>query len=320
MKAVVVQTYGGPAVLSLVDIPVPHTGAGQVRIRVHAAAVNPADRMLRAGDLQAILTPEVPRPLRPGMDLAGVIDEVGDDADTDLQAGDHVMAMVNPIDTSGGAYAEYVVLPAQQVARAPAGVDHVHAATLPMSGLTALRALDVVGLPPGSWVAVTGAAGAVGGYAVQLARADGLRVIADASPNDAQLVRDLGADIVVERGDDVAQRIRQALPQGVDAAVDAAVLGWQIEPAIRPGGQLAILRRPSEPGVTPLSGRVDLVVRDVWVPDYQLANDKLSALGALAGQGRISMRVADVFEASRAADVHRRLEAGGLRGRLVLTF
>jgi NADPH:quinone reductase-like Zn-dependent oxidoreductase len=130
----------------------------------------------------------------------------------------------------------------------------------------------------------------------------------------------LGAEVVVERGDGVAQRIRQALPQGVDAAIDAAVLGWQIEPAIRPGGQLAILRRPGEPGVTPLSGRADLSVRDVWVPDYQLANDKLSQLSALAGQGRISMRVADVFEASRAADAHRRLEAGGLRGRLVLTF
>jgi len=98
------------------------------------------------------------------------------------------------------------------------------------------------------------------------------------------------------------------------------VLGWQIEPAIRPGGQLAILRRPGEPGVTPLSGRADLSVRDVWVPDYQLASDKLSQLSALAEQGRISMRVADVFEASRAADAHRRLEAGGLRGRLVLTF
>jgi NADPH:quinone reductase-like Zn-dependent oxidoreductase len=320
MKAVVVERYGDPDVLTLVDIPAPHAGQGEVRIRVYAAAVNPADRMFRAGDLDAKLTSDVPRPLRPGMDLAGVIDEVGDKARTDLQRGDHVMAMVNPIDKSGGAYAEYVVLPAEQVVRAPAGADHVHAATLPMNGLTARRAVDVLALPAGSWVAVTGAAGAVGGYAVQLARADGLHVIADAAPNDAELVGQLGAEVVVERGDDVAQRIRQALPQGVDAAIDAAVLGWQIEPAIRPGGQLAAVRRPGQPGVAPLSGRADLVVRDVWVPDYQFANDKLSQLSALAEQGRISLRVADVFDASRAADAHHKLDAGGVRGRLVLTF
>jgi NADPH:quinone reductase-like Zn-dependent oxidoreductase len=316
MKAVVVEKYGDPDVLTLVAIPEPHAGRGEVRIRVYAAAVNPADRIFRVGDLDAALTSDVPRPVRPGMDVAGVIDQVGVGTDTNLQRGDRVMAMVNPIDKSGGAYAEYVVLPAAQVVRAPADTDHVHAATVPMNGLTARRALDVLALPAGSWVAVTGAAGAVGGYAVELARVDGLHVIADAAPKDAELVRKLGAEIVVARGDGVAQRIRQALPRGVDAAIDAAVLGWQIEPAIRPGGQLAILRT----GMTPLSGRADLSVRDVWVPDYQLANDKLSQLSALAGLGRISMRVADVFEASRAADAHRRLEAGGLRGRLVLTF
>jgi NADPH:quinone reductase len=320
MKAVVVEKYGDPDVLTLVDIPAPHAGPGEVRIRVYAAAVNPADRMFRVGDLDAALTSDVPRPVRPGMDVAGVIDQVGVGTDTNLQRGDPVMAMVNPIDKSGGAYAEYVVLPAAQVVRAPADTDHIHAATVPMNGLTARRALDVLALPAGSWVAVTGAAGAVGGYAVELARVDGLHVIADAAPKDTELVRKLGAEIVVARGDGVAQRIRQALPQGVDAAIDAAVLGWQIEPAIRPGGQLAAVRRAGQPGVAPLSGRADLVVRDVWVPDYQLANDKLSQLSALAEQGRISLRVADVFDASRAADAHHRLDAGGLRGRLVLTF
>ena len=320
MKAVVVEKYGDPDVLTLVDIPAPHAGRGEVRIRVYAAAVNPADRMFRVGDIDAALTSDVPRPLRPGMDVAGVIDVVGVGTDTNLQRGDPVMAMVNPIDKSGGAYAEYVVLPAAQVVRAPADTDHVHAATVPMNGLTARRALDVLALPAGSWVAVTGAAGAVGGYAVELARVDGLHVIADAAPKDTELVRKLGAEIVVARGDDVAQRIRQALPQGVDAAIDAAVLGWQIEPAIRPGGQLAVVRRAGEPGVTSLSGRADLSVRDVWVPDYQFANVKLSQLSALAEQGRISMRVAEVFDASRAADAHRRLETGGVRGRLVLTF
>src|SRR5258708_780845 len=182
MKAVVVEKYGDPDVLTLVDIPAPHAGPGEVRIRVYAAAVNPADRMFRAGDLDAALTPDVPRPLRPGMDLAAVIDEVGVGTDTKLRRGDHVMPMATPTDKSGGAYAEYVVPPAEQVVRAPAGADHVHAATLPMSGLTARRAVDVLALPAGSWVAVTVAAGTVGGNPVRFARCAGFLVIAPRSP------------------------------------------------------------------------------------------------------------------------------------------
>jgi len=113
-------------VLTLVDIPAPHAGRGEVRIRVYAAAVNPADRMFRAGDLDAVLTPDVPRPLRPGMEPRRGHRRGRRRTDTKLRRGDHVMAMVNPIDKSGGAYAEYVVLPAEQVVLAPAGADHVH--------------------------------------------------------------------------------------------------------------------------------------------------------------------------------------------------
>jgi NADPH:quinone reductase-like Zn-dependent oxidoreductase len=320
MKAVVLDGYGGPDMLRLADVPEPHAGPGEVRVRVRAAAVNPADVLFRVGDVDAALTSEVPRPLRPGMDIVGIVDEVGPGADTDLRPGDRAMAMVVPIDRSGGAYAEYVVLDARQVVRAPAGIGDAEAATVPMNGLTARRALDVLALPEGSWIAVTGAAGAVGGYAVEMAGADGLHVIADASPRDADLVRSLGADIVVTRGGGVAQRIRQERPEGVDAVIDAALLGPQIEPALRPGGQLAILRQPGERGTTALSGRVDVHVRDVWVPDYRFATDKLDELRARAEDGRLSLRVADVLDAGRAADAHRRLEAGGVRGRLVLTF
>jgi NADPH2:quinone reductase len=320
VKAVAVTEYGGPEVLRLVDLPEPHAGPGQVRIRVHAAAVNPADTLLRIGDTDAALSGVVPRPYRPGMDLAGVIDEIGEETDTDLELGDRVMAMVIPIDASGGAYAEFVVLDSRQVSRSPEGARHVEAATVPMNGLTARLALDVLALPPGAWIAITGAAGAVGGYAVELAKADGLRVIADAAAADVDLVRGLGADEVVARGDGVADRILEVRPEGVDAVIDAAILGAQIEPAIRPGGQLAILRRPKERGTTPLSGRAGVHVRDVWVPEYRFATDKLEQLRLLVEKGKLSMRVAAVYPASEAAETHRRLEAGGVRGRLVLEF
>ena len=212
MRAVVVTEYGGPDVLRQVEVDEPHAGKGQVRIRVHAASVNPADVLLRVGDVDdALRVSRLSPPYRPGMEIAGIADEIGPDAQTDLRVGDRVMAIVIPIDESGGGYAEYVVVDADQAAAAPAGSSHAEAATLPMNGLTARRALDVLHLAPGDTVAVTGAAGAVGGYVVQLAKADGLRVIADASPADEQLVTQLGADELVARGPGVGERIRQLL-------------------------------------------------------------------------------------------------------------
>lgn len=201
MRAVVVTEYGGPDVLREVDIDEPHAGPGQLRIRVHAATVNPADVLLRVGDIDdALRASRLSPPYRPGMEVAGILDEIGPDADTALRIGDRVMAILIPIEDSGGAYAEHVVVEADQVVAAPAGSSHAEAATLPMNGLTARRALDVLDLPAGKILAVTGAAGAVGGYVLQLAKASGVRVIADAAPADEQLVTDLGADEVVTRG------------------------------------------------------------------------------------------------------------------------
>lgn len=320
MKAVGVFHYGGPEVLEVVDLPIPEVGSGQIRVRVHAAAVNPSDVLLRAGYTDPMLRGRLTPPYRPGMDAAGVVDEIGPETVTDLRVGDRVMAIVIPIDPSGGAYAEYVVLDARQVVKAPAGTTHVEAATLPMNGLTARRALDVLGLAPGDWIAVTGAAGAMGGYVVQLAKADGLRVVADASPADEELVRSLGADRIVSRGTGVAARILEAVPGGVEAIVDSAVMGPEVLPAIRPGGQLALARHEGEVGTTPLGDVGTVIVRNVFVPEYRYATDKLDGLRALAEEGRVTLRVAAEYPADQAAEAHRRFEAGGVRGRLVLTF
>ncbi len=229
------------------------------------------------------------------MDAAGVVDAIAPDAATDLRVGDRVMAIVIPIDPSGGAYAEYVVVDARQVVRAPAGTTHAEAATLPMNGLTARLALDVLGLAPGAWIAVTGAAGALGGYTVQLAKADGLTVVADAAPADEELVRSLGADKVVRRGPDVADHIREIVPEGVEAVVDAAVMGPRALGALRPGGQLALARSIGEPGTVPLGDTGDVIVRNVFVPEYRHAHDKLDALRVLTEEGRIALRVADEY-------------------------
>lgn len=321
MRAIVVTEYGGPEVLRQVDVDEPHAGPGRLRIRVHAATVNPADVLLRIGDIDdALRASTVSPPYRPGMEVAGVVDEIGPDTSTDVRIGDRVMAIMMPIDDSGGAYAEHVVVDADQVTAAPAGSSHAEAATLPMNGLTARRALDVLNLSPGQTVAVTGAAGAVGGYVVQLAKNDGLRVVADAGPSDEQLVSGLGADEIVSRGHAVGERIRRLHPEGVDAVVDAALQGDEVLPALRDGGQIAIVRRPGERGTSMLHLERGIDVRDVWVPDYTHATDKLDNLRMLAEQGKLALRVAQTFPAAEAAVAHRAIERGGVRGRLVLTF
>ena len=321
MRAVVVTKYGGPEVLRQVDIDEPHAGPGRVRIRVHAATVNPADVLLRIGDVDdALHASTLSWPYRPGLEAAGFVDEIGPDTLTDVHIGDRVMAIMMPIDDSGGAYAEHVIVDADQVTAAPAGTSHAEAATLPMNGLTARRALDVLDLTPGETLAVTGAAGAVGGYVIQLAKTEGLRVIADAAPADEQLIAALGADEIVPRGPDVGERIRQLHPDGVAAVVDAALQGDEVLPALRDGGQIAIVRRPGERGTSTLHPERGITIRDVWVPDYTHATDKLEGLRVLAEQGKIALRVAQTFSAADAAAAHRALEKGGVRGRLVLTF
>ena len=222
MRGVGVIEFGGPEVLQVVDLPEVHAGAGEVRIRVHAATVNPTDTFIRNGARAEALRKDPP-PYIPGMDIAGVIDEIGAGTTTDLAVGDAVMAMVAPSGTHG-AYRESIVLSADAVAVAPARSTLIEAATLPMNGLTARQSLDQLGLQPGQTIAVTGAAGCYGGYVVQLAKADGLRVIADASSADEQLVRELGADIVVPRGDDIAAQIRKA---SMDSRMAQRRARWQ---------------------------------------------------------------------------------------------
>jgi NADPH:quinone reductase len=295
-----------------VELPDPEAGPGELRIRVHAAAVNPTDTGLRSGGRAALLK-DIPPPYVPGMDAAGILDQIGAGVSTDLQVGDHVMAIVVP-HGSHGAYSELVVVPAESATRVPAGATDAEAATLPMNGLTTRQALDLLGLAPGQVLAVTGAAGAVGGYAVQLGRADGLRIIADASSQDAQLVKDLGADIVVGRGADFADRVREVLPEGADGLIDAALLNELAIPAVRDGGRIATVRGfrgEPERGVT---------FHPVSVRTYAREREKLDRLRQQAEAGEVTLRVATTLPAARAAEAHRLLEAGGTRGRLILEF
>lgn len=266
--------------------------------------------------------PRPPHPYVPGMEAAGVLDEIGSDVETDLRLGDRVMAMADPRGPLGGAYAQYVVLPAAQVARAPQGTTHAEAATLPMNGLTARLAVDLTGLSRGQTLAVTGAAGAVGGYVTQMAKADGLTVVADASQADEELVRSFGADIVVPRGADVAQHILRAVPAGVAGLVDAAVIGSAVvAPAVHDGGVIVTVLGEGSRAVSPEEmRRRSLRMHMAFVPDYLGDRSRLDDLRELTEAGRLTLRVASTFPPERAAEAHRQMEAGGVRGRLVLEF
>ena len=312
MRAVGLYVHGGPEVLEVVDLPEVHAGSGQVRIRVHAVAVNPTDTMARNGS-RAEQQKIDPPPYVPGMDVAGVVDEVDDDISTNVAVGDAVMAMVVP-NASHGAYREQIVLNARSVVPAPAGTSYVEACTLPMNGLTARQSLDLLGLSSGQTLAVTGAAGAYGGYVIQLAKTEGLTVIADASEADRELVTDLGADIVVLRGDDVATRFCEHFSDGVDGLADGAVQNELVIPAVRDGGAFTSVR-----------GFIGEPLRDIFftatmVRTYDGEFEKLDRLRQLVESGSITLRVADTYTPEGAGEAHRRLEAGGTRGRLVIEF
>jgi NADPH:quinone reductase-like Zn-dependent oxidoreductase len=311
MRAAGVTEFGGPEALHLLDVPPEPLGPGQVRLRVAAATVNPTDTYLVLG-VYADRDPVKQPPFVPGMDVAGVVAEVGEGVEH-LAVGDPAMGIVVPSGAHGG-YREDLVLPAGSVVRAPVGVDSVAASTLPMNGLTARLALDQMALEPGQVLAVTGAAGAFGGYVVQLAKADGLTVVADASTGDEQLVRSLGADVVVRRGDDVATRIREHFPDGVDGLADGSVQDALVLPAVRDGGAVATVRGYRGDGQRGLRVLPTLVRR--------VAEDRgaLDRLRQQVEDGILALRVARTFPVAEAAEAHRTLARGGVRGRLVLTF
>src|SRR6201985_226628 len=227
MRAVGFTEFGDPSVLGIVTVPRPSPGPGQVLVKVAAATVNPTDLGFRQGG--RVLPPGVEPPYIPGMDLAGTVEETGPGV-TAWRPGDRVMAAVSPSVPGGGAQAEYRACAEAQLARVRHAWSLTEAATLPMNGLTVRTALDMLALPPGAVLAVTGSAGIVGQYAIQLGRHEGLTVIGDAKPEDEALCSSFGAHHVVSRGEAMSAAVRELYPDGVDAVIDAALLG----PAILP--------------------------------------------------------------------------------------
>jgi NADPH2:quinone reductase len=294
----------------MIDRVVREPGPGEVRITVAAAAVNPTDIGLReqgGGE-------HLPPPWTPGMDAAGTIESVGPGVDR-VAEGDAVMAAVTPRRPEGGAQAELIVAPAASVVPVPEGVGLREAATLPMNGLTALRGLELLDLDEGDTLAVSGGAGLLASYVIGLARDRGLRVVADAKPQDEALVRSFGADVVVARSENFAAAVREAEPEGVAAVYDTALLGGAALGAIRDGGGLVVVR-----GWDGSAAPRGIDVHPVMVREVLQRTEWLDELRLLASDGRLTLRVAGEYPPEQAGEAQRVMHAGGVRGRLLIVF
>lgn len=309
MLAVGFEWFGGPEVLHVVELPDPEPGPGEVVVAVEAATVNPTDTLMRSGQQAAAMREQSP-PFVPGMELAGRVVALGQQV-LDLAVGDPVMGIVNPRRAEGGALAERVRVPAASVVRAPAGLAPAAAATLPMNGLTALKAVEAAGVKAGDWLMVTGATGALGGYACQVATHRGVRVVAGADVADHDLLRELGVEAVVPRSEGLADAVREVVPDGVAAVVDAALLGDTADALVRDGGTSVSVRGPRDG---------DPRLRHAVVSVTRHAEDAgaLRTVAELAAAGVLVPRVAHVLTWDRAARAHTLVEQGGLRGRVVL--
>jgi NADPH:quinone reductase-like Zn-dependent oxidoreductase len=306
MKAIRIHEYGGRETLCYEDAPVPEPKAGELLVRVKAAAVNPVDVHVREGRMRELLGHELPLVL--GWDASGVIEAVGEGV-SKFEVGDAVFA--RPRTARQGTYAEYAVIHEGEAAFKPQTLDHIRAAAVPLAALTAWQALFQAGkLSEGQTVLIHGAAGGVGHFAVQFAKSAGARVLATASARNQEFVSRLGADEVIDYG---AARFEEAA-DGVDVVLDA--VGGETQErsfeVLRERGRLiSIVSEPSRDLAAANNVRAQLLVAR---PDGEL----LARICKMLDRGEVSPTVKVVLPLAEAQRAHELIESGHTRGKIVL--
>lgn len=298
MKAITYTEFGGPEVLRLDEVEEPHAGPGQVRLKVVAAAVNPLDHKIRGGWLPQMAPPF---PVVPGVEAAGIVDEVGEGV-TGVAVGDEVMGW-----TVTGAYAEYAL--ATDFTLKPAGLDWDLAAAVPSAVETSVRVLDLLGVGQGDTLLLHGAAGVVGAFGVQLAVARGATVVGTASPGNHDYLRSLGA-IPVAYGNGLADRVRAVAPQGVDAVYDAAGQG-DLPLSIE-------LRGGTERIVTIVEADEAARLGVTFSGDGAAFGDRLGEYARQVVDGTLTVRIAETFALADAAKAQELSATGHAAGKIVV--
>ncbi|AXQ31861.1 NADP-dependent oxidoreductase [Solimonas sp. K1W22B-7] len=302
MRALLLAEYGGPELLQVRQLPLPEPREGELRVRVIAAGLQPVDAAVRRGAFARGGAFASALPLTPGNEFAGVVDKVGADIGH-FRRGESVLGW-----TLLKACAEYLVVPAAQVLHKPSILPWDEAGALSASGQTAHTALEALQLRAGETLLVHGAAGGVGTMAVQLARAYGLRVIGSASPRNHDYLRVLGAEPVAY-GEGMEERLRAMAPGGIDAALDAA------------GGDalyvsLNLVRERRR--IVTLVEFTKAELFGVQAVRSQRSTARLGELLQLHAQGQLRVHVSGRYALEDAAAAHREIEAGHVRGKLVL--
>jgi NADPH:quinone reductase-like Zn-dependent oxidoreductase len=329
MRAIELSGYGGPSVLTLAEVPEPTLGPRDLRIRVRAAAVNPIDAKIRAGAQRAVIRTRLPAVL--GMDLAGDVLAVGAKVEG-FAIGDRVFA--SPSHRTMGSYAEIAVVPAREVARMPTVSSYLEAASLPLAALTAWDALvRHGGVGEGDRILIQAGAGGVGSLAIQIAKHLGAEVYATSSAKNLGLLRALGADHPI---DYAAQRYEE-VARDVDVVVESLGVAHfrRALTATRRGGRIvalttglpeAVLRHGPYLGLLAMLGglvgfkaRAWLTKRVAFRPMMRIPDGAtLAKIAALVDAGALRPLLDDVLPLEEAAEAHRRIETGRVRGKLVL--
>lgn len=312
MKAVIFEKFGSPDVLQITAMPEPIAGPDEILVKVCAATVNPTDIMMRNG-AQAGLMQDLDPPFIAGMEFSGVVHDPGQ---SEFRLGEPVMGVINPRTPKGGAYAQIIAVPAASVASLPPEVDLIGAATVPMNALTASMSLDFLDLSPGNSLLVTGGAGMLGGAAIQLGRAAGLKVYANVADKDRDLVIALGADVILPRDQGLDATLDALCPEGLDGVIDGALIGQTLAHIVREGGAMVSLRgnyKIEDPRLRIHNVSVIAGLRDTL---------KLKNIAKLLAASQLTARVAEngIFTFNEAAEAHHAAENNRARGRIVLVF
>ncbi|WP_285424680.1 zinc-dependent alcohol dehydrogenase family protein [Pseudomonas sp. efr-133-TYG-103a] len=316
MKAMVLNSFGGPASFELCDVPKPVPQAGQVLVRVHATSVNPLDYQVRRGDYPDL----VPLPAITGHDVSGVVEAVGPGV-TAFVPGDEVWYTPQIFD-GAGSYAEYHVAAESIIGKKPASLSHLEAASLSLVGGTAWEALVVrAALKAGESVLIHGGAGGVGHVAIQLAKAMGARVFTTVRQANAEFVRTAGADVIIdyEKEDYVDAVLRETSGHGVDVVFDTIggnTLSRSPDALAQLGRVVSIVDIAQPQNLIQAWGK-NASYHFVFTRQHR---GKLDELSALVERGQLRPQVGEVYPLADIALAHARLESPnhGVQGKIAI--